>query len=292
MAKKTGRKKTRYTELALHNGVIESRFNFNPLEIKTLFAIAYKIQSKERGQNIIEYLKESSDEMLYYTVQEIAQIVGIQKNAFHHFERILDQLMKTVITIKHPDDPNGWIKLHFLNKAEYRDGIIILKPEKEMLPFYTKLTQNYTPLELSTIMSFKSIYSIRIYTLIKQYKNLMPMRIFKIEEFKDLLGITKAYTAIKDFRINVLEPAKKELNAQLPELNFDYELIKLGRAYDKIRFRFNWSAVRIDTVDLDLHSQAFDCFSKKDFGRRCVGASAPANNKVCRYCFEEIKTRY
>lgn len=292
MIKKTGRKTKRTTSLLLHNGMIESRHNLSIMEIKTLFAMAYKIQNHEGGQNIIEYSKEPNDETLYYTASEISSLVGIPKGSFQLFEKVCERLMSTIITIRDPAKPKNWEKMNFLTWAKYEDGIIALRPNKAMFPFYLKLTQNYTPLELTAIMNFKSSYTIRVYTLIKQYKNLKPVRTFKIEELKMLLGIEKMYTSIKDFKLRVLESAKNELNEQFPELNFDYELIKSGRSYRDIKFIFNFSAVSEEIFDIKLHSEAFECFTKMDLGRQCAYASAPANNNICSYCFKEIKARY
>lgn len=286
---KTKNKKICYPEIVIHNDIIEGKYNFNSMELKTLLAIALKIQNEDKGNNIVDFLKDSDDPNIYYTAQEIGQIIGIKKNAFHHFERILDSLMKTVITIRHPDGAKGWIKLHFLNKAEYKDGIIAIKPEKEMLPFYTRITKNYTPLELKSIMSFKSIYSIRIYTLIKQYKNLKPFRIFKIDELRLMLGIKNIHVNYKDLKRNVLEPAKKEINLYLEGINFDYECIKEGNSYVDIKFIYNFSLV-LKKMNLEFHSYALSCFIKKDNGRACV--SEYGSNNVCDYCIDNIKSRY
>lgn len=292
MIKKTGRKKKSTSLLQLHNGIIESRHNLGVMEIKTLFALAYKLQNGDRGQNIVDYTKDKNDETLYYTPSEISSLVGIPKGSFQLFEKVCQRLMSTIITIRNPDKPKNWEMMNFLSYAKYEDGLISLIPNKAMLPFYDNVTKNYTLLELAAIMRFKSSYTIRVYTLIKQYSNLTPMRAFEIEELKALLGISKTYSAVKDFKLRVLEPAKKELNEQLPGLNFDYELIKLGRAYKKIKFRFHFSEIQEEKLDIDLHSQAFDCFSKMDFGRRCVHTSAPVSNNICSYCFKEIKARY
>lgn len=263
---KTKKRKIYYPELIIHNDIVEGKFNFTSLELKTLLAIALKIQSADKGCNIVDYLKDHDDPNIYYTAKEIGQIIGITKNAFHHFEKILDSLMKTVITIKNPNDEKGWIKLHFLNRAEYRNGIISIKPEKEMLPFYTRITRDYTPLEMFTIMSFKSIYSIRVYILIKQYKTYKPFRQFTLESFKEQLGIKNKYDTIQDLKKRVLEPAKEELNSLLVGINFQYELLKLGKSYTDIKFSFNFDKIK-NKINLEIHEKAIACFKVHDNGR-------------------------
>lgn len=287
---KSKNRKINYPELIIHNDIIEGKFNFTSLELKTLLAIALKIQSADKGCNIVDYLKDNDDPNIYYTGNEIGQIIGITKNAFHHFEKILDSLMKTVITIKNPNDEKGWIKLHFLNRAEYKDGIISIKPEKEMLPFYTRITKNYTPLEISTMMLFKSIYSIRVYILIKQYKTYKPFRQFTLESFKEQLGIKNKYDIVRDLKLNVLEPAKKELNALLEGINFEYELLKSGKSYTDIKFSFNFDTIK-SKVNVEIHSQAVSCFKEHDNGRNCNNIDYGVSD-LCDYCLNYIKPRY
>lgn len=295
--KSLGRKKKSNTSLVLSNSVITSRYSLTAMEIKTLFAIALKLQRNEPGLNVVELLKEPDDQMLYYTATEIANLVGIPKGSFQLFERVCERLMGAIITIRDPEKPSNWEKMTFLVKAKYEDGVIGLEPNRHMLPFYSNLTKNFTEIEFTSLMQFQSIYAIRIYTLIKQYNTFKPLRRFELDEFKKILGVEKLYKTIKDFKIRVLEPAKKELVELFPDLKFNYELIKDGqnRAYTHIVFYFDFKnleePVMVAKTNIEVMSSASECFKLMDSGRRCGHKKRPTDDEVCAYCFDNIRKR-
>lgn len=277
------------TELNLANAFIQSKFTLEAMEIKLLYAIAYKLQRGDSGLNIVDLLKEPDDNAIYYTAQEMAEFLGIKKNAYHHFYRICKSLMGKNISLK-DDSSKKFRIISFLIEAEYNNGILKLIPNPSMIPFYTNLTSNYTKLELTQIMEMKSISAIRIYSLIKikaqQNKNVY---LFELNEFKELLGLEKKYNRIQDFRIYVLETAKEELNKVIPNIKFDYELVKIGKTYKQLRFTFNGKALNYTVIQDDIYFRTFDKFKNIcNLGQYCNADESPE----CRYCKLKIKNRY
>lgn len=278
------------TELNLANAFIQSKFTLETMEIKLLYAIAYKLQRGDNGLNIIDSLIEPSDNAVYYTAQEMADFLGIKKNAYHHFYRVCKSLMGKNISIKNINEPKGFEILSFLIKANYSNGILELVPNPYMKQFYTNLTSNYTRLELTQLMEMKSISAIRIYSLIKkqsqQHKNAY---LFDLNEFKELLGLEKKYNRVPDFRVYVLEPAKEELNKVISNINFDYEFIKVGKAYKQLRFTFNGNALNYTVIQDDKYFQAFEKFRVVcNGGQYCE----PDESEECDFCKKKIKKRY
>lgn len=292
MAGKKGRLKKAVGRLALDNGVIEARFNFSALEIKTIYAIALKIQEGQGGLNLVEYMKSPKDTTLYFTASELCKYIGINAKHYDRLEGIFDKIIRSVVTIR---DGANWEKFSFLTNAKYDTGIVSIQPNVSMMPFYTNLTKNYTLLELGTVMKFKSSYSIRIYTLIKQFQNLQPYRKINIEELKQKLGVEKVYARMNNFKVYVLDVAKKEINELLPYLNFDYELVKLGRSYTDVRFHFDFSEVTerrpVKKEDVNLHMTAYACYMELSEGKECPIDKAPHSNKQCTYCIKKIKLK-
>ena len=226
---------------------------------------------------------------IYYTAQEMTEFLGIKKNAYHHFYRICKSLMGKNISLK-DDSSKKFRIISFLIEAEYNNGILKLIPNPSMIPFYTNLTSNYTKLELTQIMEMKSISAIRIYSLIKikaqQNKNVY---LFELNEFKELLGLEKKYNRIQDFRIYVLETAKEELNKVIPNIKFDYELVKIGKTYKQLRFTFNGKALNYTVIQDDMYFRTFDKFKNIcNLGQYCNADESPE----CRYCKLKIKNRY
>lgn len=274
------------TELTLANAFIQSKFTLDTMEIKLLYAIAYKLQRGDNGLNITDFLKESDDNAVYYTVKELADFLGVTKDYYHAFHRICKSLMSKNISLK--DDVNEKFEiLSFLIKTKYSNGILELVPNPYMKQFYMSLTKNYTRLELVQVFRMKSIYAIRIYSFIKmKAQHLKNAYMFDINEFKELLGIEKQYDRLQNFKVRVLEPAKKELNAVIPKLDFNYELIRVGRTYRQLRFTFNSKALNYITIDDSMYLKAKDKFMYEcEAGRYCNPDASPE----CHFCKLKIK---
>lgn len=274
------------TELDISNTLIQSKFTLDAMEIKLLYAIAYKLQRGDNGLNIIDVLKEPDDNAVYYTVKELADFLGVTKEYYHAFHRICKSLMSKNISLK--DDINEKFEiLSFLIKANYSNGILELVPNPYMRQFYMSLTKNYTRLELVQVFRMKSIYAIRIYSFIKmKAQHLKNAYMFEINEFKNLLGLEKKYNRIQDLQKRVLEPAKEELNKVISKLDFDYKLIKIGKTYRQLRFTFNSKALNYITVDDSMYLKARDKFMYEcEVGQYCN----PDESPECHFCKLKIK---
>ena len=280
------------TELKLANAFIESRFTLEAMEIKLLYAIAYKLQNGDKGLNTIDLLKDKNDNAIYYSANEMTDFLGISKNSYKHFYRICNSLMSKNITLKN-DTSQKFKILSFLIEAEYENGILKLVPNPYTKQFYMNLVDNYTRLELMQVLQLKSTYAIRIYSFIKkkaqQNRNAC---LFKLDEFKNMLGLEKLYSGKygnNDFRRRVLLPAMEELNKVIPNLCFDFDLIKIGKSYKQVRFTFNGDALVYRVVDDDLYFKTFDKFRNQcNIGQYCNADESPE----CRYCKLKIKNRY
>lgn len=92
--------------------------------------------------------------------------------------------------------------------------------------------KGYRKYELKVAMEFESIYAMRFYEILSGQKK--PLT-YTIDALKEMFGITGKYKFVKDFRIKVLDAAKKELDKCSP-YTFDYKMNKTGRAYTSVTF--------------------------------------------------------
>ena len=137
----------------------------------------------------------------------------------------------------------------FVNPSteQQRNAYIDVSFHPKMKPYLLKLQERYTTYDVRNILKLPSSYSIRIYELLKQYQKI-GHRTFLITELKDIIGVREEIlvrgkkTVIKDtyerfgnFRQRVLDKAQKDLEAHT-DIRFDYEPIKKGRSYYKIKF--------------------------------------------------------
>lgn len=134
----------------------------------------------------------------------------------------------------------------------------------ELKPYLLELkkTGRFTRFELGNVMRMRSVYSIRLYELLKQYENTATKeRTFQLDELKAKLGVPEGrLKKYHNFKVKVLEVAKKEI-PEKTDIGFTYNPIKKGRAIHWIQlciksrkhvFVTNGSGNEIDTADLEL----------------------------------------
>ncbi len=127
--------------------------------------------------------------------------------------------------------------MQWLSYCEYdsKRSIIICSFHPKLKPFLIHLKEKFTIYDLSIVTQFQSIYSIRIYQLLKQYLSI-GKRTFEIGELREILGIDKEkYTVFKDFRRYVIDQAKKELDEKA-DISFDIEKIRECRKIKWLKF--------------------------------------------------------
>ena len=177
------------------------------------------------------------------------------------------------------DKENGKIEAHqVVTDASFKDGTLTLRYNNSLTDKIVNLQKNYTVLSLADTLSLKSVYSLRLYEMLKaayDYKKYLTKEPgeqafeYDLTELKLELGIITSggvkeiknelekefpdydkiealadkndlnkYKEYKIFNRNVLSKAKEELNKKT-SLEVDYEPIKCGRKTAGIRFFVN-----------------------------------------------------
>jgi hypothetical protein len=143
------------------------------------------------------------------------------------------------------DDAN--VIADFMMKAERLNGGWRLLFPQESVHFLTEVSKGVTPLQTLVYLSAKSIYTIRMYELLMQFRD--TGKWYKTpEEVCVLLGAPNAYS--KDYnrlRIRALEPARIELealyNAKQSDIYFTYAEERGGRGnkVNRLEFTIYWA---------------------------------------------------
>lgn len=123
------------------------------------------------------------------------------------------------------------------------DGEIALKFQfaKPLKGFLLQLKE-YVKINMLEVMPLRSKYAIRMYQVLKaerdrtkKFKNRTSL-IFGIDELKAMLEVGSKYKVLKDFRRNVLDTIKNEINKYSREIVIDYEYLKTRRKVTGIEF--------------------------------------------------------
>lgn len=213
------------------NNLIESRYILTAAEQKLCLAMISKIKPDDINLTGFEI-----------KVSELAEILDINlKYAYLEIQKTTKRLMGRVIQI--PEE-KGWLLTHWVSSCRYHHehGTVTFKFDENLKPYLLQLREEFTKVNIDIITRFQSIYTIRIYQLIKSFAGI-GWRDIEISELKNMLGLKPdQYNEYRDFNKRVISQAQKEMDAvdengtPKSDLTFKIEKIKECRKIVKIKF--------------------------------------------------------
>ncbi|MCI5115764.1 MAG: RepB family plasmid replication initiator protein [Candidatus Electrothrix sp. AX1] len=96
------------------------------------------------------------------------------------------------------------------------------------------LRKCFTIVPLTHIKGLRSQYSVRIYMLLRQYRNLGRFDL-AVNDFRKMLDLENKYKRFNELRRWVLDVARKELDAKA-ELSFTLETVRKGKTISTLKF--------------------------------------------------------
>lgn len=188
------------------------------------------IDARESGAGL------SADKPLKISAKRYAEAFGVQaKNAYAKIKQSEETLFKRQFT--YTDPQNGrTVKSRWLQDVTYLDdqGSIELCFTRTVVKGISRIDgaiDFFTKYLLSNTIHFKSVYSVRLYELLNQWKNGDPkkMPMFEVFKLRAQLGVdVKEYQVMADFKKRVLDKALKEIN-DYSDLHIEYRQVKKGR---------------------------------------------------------------
>ncbi|RKZ05378.1 hypothetical protein DRQ25_16270, partial [Candidatus Fermentibacteria bacterium] len=213
------------------NRLIEARYSLTVGEQRLILAMVSMIHPDDA--DFFDY---------NISIKDFSVLLNIDlTNAYREIEKISARIMGRLL---HIQESSGWLRIGWISSCRYNhtQGSISLSFDPKLKPYLLYLKSEFTKCSLAIITQFQSIYSIRIYQLLKQYKGI-GYREFKIEELKEILGIKKEqYQAFRDFNKRVLHQAKKEFEKKDKagncncDFTFKLEKIREGRKIARLKF--------------------------------------------------------
>lgn len=186
------------------------------------------IDARESGNGL------SADKPLVIHAKRYAEAFNVQtKNAYAKIKEAEETLFNR--RFSYIDNDGQIVKSRWLQQVKYLDeqGAIELIFTTAVVKGISRIdgaVEFFTKYLLSNTINFKSVYSVRLYELMAQWKSAKNTPIFQLEQFRQQLGIldNDEYSRMYDFKKRVLDVAVNEINEH-SNLKINYEQHKKGR---------------------------------------------------------------
>ena len=157
---------------------------------------------------------------------------GTRQNAYDAMKRAEDTLFNRRFT--YIDDEGKPIKSRWLQQVRYLDGEGVIELAFTMavvngISRIDGLENFFTSYLLEQTTNLNSVYSVRLYELLVQWKKAKKTPLFELEKFRGQMGIgVNEYKKMSDFKRRVLDAPIIEINKET-DLKVSYEQEKRGK---------------------------------------------------------------
>lgn len=202
------------------NEFVEARYKFDIWETRVFAHMLTLI--KFNDTDFVEYR---------ISVSDIVKMFGLTKSGgvYDEIKKASEKLLNKRVQIERTS-PEGIVEIvdTYLvvstarPKEATKDNYIKLRFHTDLKPFLLELKQRYLVYDIRNILSLTSIYSVRLFELLKQYQKIGKRR-FELDELKSLLSIEpNEYALYGHFKERVIKKAQKDLK-QHTDIYFEFE---------------------------------------------------------------------
>jgi plasmid replication initiation protein len=142
------------------------------------------MQLKVFTKIILCTVKNPNAEFYRFSMKELLEDFHIQSKHHLALKKATAGMIKAVI-LKNKD---GEVQLPLFTKVVYDKGVVDMYLHSDLKPYILDIKERYTKYFFKSITGLNSMYSMRIYELLKQYE-FRNSRSFELEELRFLLNI-------------------------------------------------------------------------------------------------------
>lgn len=217
------------------NALIEASYRLTPAEQRIMLACIAQVR---RDHPI-------TDEVLYsVSAADIAKMTRSQsKTTYDELAKAALRLKRREVWLTERANGNGsheeTLVTGWVQSIRYRkhEGRVELRFTKDMLPYLTQLTEQFTRYALEDVAKMTSSHAIRLYELLAQWRG-AGKREVEVRWLREVFQLGDKYPAIKDLKRWVIIPAVEQINEHSP-LQVKWEQRKTGRRVTHLTFTFN-----------------------------------------------------
>lgn len=172
---------------------------------------------------------------LEVAAKDYADTYGITKQAsYMQLKTAADALFSRQVQLNGIDEKtkkDGVLKTRWVSACLYVDqaALVRLQIAPVIIPYISNLESCFTSYQLKNVAQMTSVYAIRLYELLTQYKSI-GKRYIDLADLRDLLGaVEKSYDRLDNFKKKVLDVGLDQVN-QYTDLVVSYIPKKVGRS--------------------------------------------------------------
>lgn len=211
------------------NDIVEASYRLTLNEQRILLSCISMIDSREA-------LNENKEFRL--DVKSFAETFDLDlKVAYSQVKEGADKFSERSFKVR--ENKGSYDRINWTSKVKYYDdeGSIGIHFGVHAIPYLASIQKNFTSYRLSNISKLTSIYAIRLYEMLLQWKKIQKIT-FDLKNFREALGIqNNEYKRMFDFKRKVLNIAIKQINEHT-NINCIVKEIKKGRSIVALEFRF------------------------------------------------------
>ena len=169
----------------------------------------------------------------------------------------------------------------FVQRATYNEGkgFVEVRFGNDIIPLITRLSKEYTEYELIQIRNLNSVYALRVFEMLMQWKILGKTPLVTIEDLRSRLGIAvHQYKLMSNFKKRVLDLAINEINEHT-DITASYKQHKQGKAITGFTFTFKKKKepkqIANDNGYIKMTDKQISTFSSKLAALPELGSDAP-----------------
>ena len=208
------------------NQVIEASYTLTTIEQRLILSAIAQIP---KGEPV-------TDEVIYtVSVADLQKFGANETTAYRDLKESVSRLFDRSIVLRSSDRTS---RTRWVQKIDFMDsrGVIGIRFSKDILPFLSNLSTEFTKYLASDIIGVTSTYAIRLYELLVQYQSIGKREI-SVVDLRWMFELQNKYPVWADLKRWVIDQAVKEINEFSP-LSVTYETKKTGRKITSINLRF------------------------------------------------------
>ncbi len=207
--------------------------NLSLSEIRLIQIAIVDSREKQLGLNAEQYLHISASRYAKQFNVEMHTAYEVLQQA----EKTLFERRFTFLNERHNEVKSRWISQVEYIKGQGEIAIILTPAVVNEITRIDGIEQFFSQYAIEATASFNSVYSVRLYELLVQWKTAKKTPIFELETFRSQMGLgVNEYTRMSDFKRRVLDLAVNEINDK-SDLKVSYEQVKKGRTIIGFKFK-------------------------------------------------------